>query len=304
MEKVEIVEVSPRDGIQNEPKTLSLKDKRELIELAIRAGAKRIEVGSFVNPKRVPQMAGSEELMASLPRHDGVSYIGLTLNRRGFERALAARVHEVTFVVVASETFNQRNQGTGTFESLRVWNEIAAEAAGKMRAGVTIGAAFGCPFEGEVPLSRLLAVVEAAIDADPCEIGLADTIGVAVPRDIRERVGAVKERYPDIPIRLHLHNTRNMGYANAWAGIEAGVASLDSSLGGVGGCPFAPRATGNIATEDLVYMLERSGVETGIDLDAAIDAARWLEEKLEKQVPGQLMKAGPFPPHNEVLAGE
>jgi hydroxymethylglutaryl-CoA lyase len=295
MPSVEIVEVSPRDGIQNEKRLLPTADKAELIGMAVAAGLRRIEVTSFVNPAKVPQMADADDLLAALPRRPGVSYIGLVLNRKGFERAVAAGVSEVNFVVVASDSFNRRNQGAGTTETLAVWEEVAAEARGRVPAGITVGAAFGCPFEGEVPLGRLLAVVEQAARAGPREIALADTIGVAVPRDVTMRVRAVRDRFPEFPLRLHLHNTRNTGFANALAGIEAGVVTLDASLGGCGGCPFAPRATGNIATEDLVYMLDRSGIATGVDLGRAIAAAQWLEGRLGHPLPGQLMKAGGFP---------
>ncbi|RMH46349.1 MAG: hydroxymethylglutaryl-CoA lyase [Alphaproteobacteria bacterium] len=294
LESVEIVEVSPRDGIQNEAKLLDLDTKLALIGRAVAAGARRIEVTSFVNPARVPQMADADELARRLPRGQA-RYIGLALNRRGFERALAAGLDEVNFVVVASDSFNRRNQGVGTAETIAAWAGIAAAARGRIAAGVTIGAAFGCPFEGEVPLSRLMEVVAAVAEHGPHEIALADTIGVATPRDIAERVGAVRAAWPDIPIRLHLHNTRNTGLANAWAGIAAGARALDASLGGVGGCPFAPRATGNIPTEDLVYMLERSGIATGMDLEACIAAAQWLEAQLGHPVPGMVMKAGGFP---------
>lgn len=296
MRSVEIVEVSPRDGIQNEAKLLATDAKLALIEKAVEAGVRRIEVTSFVNPARVPQMFDSDALAAALPRREGVVHIGLVLNRKGFERARAAGVGEINMVVVASDTFNRRNQGVGTFETIAAWEEIAQAARGTMAAGVTIGAAFGCPFEGEVPLDRLLAVVDAVARCDPREIALADTIGAAGPRDVEERIGAVRARFPQIPLRCHFHNTRNTGYANAWAAIEAGAATLDASFGGAGGCPFAPRATGNIATEDLVYMLHRSGVATGLDLDRCISAAQWLETALEKPLPGQLMKAGGFPP--------
>ena len=293
-ENVEIVEVSPRDGIQNEPRILSVDTKLALVERAIAAGIRRMEVTSFVNPKRVPQMADAAELSARLPR--GVArYIGLALNAKGFERAVAAELDEVNFVTVASDTFCRRNQGMGTEENLAVWAEVAAAAKGRIPAAITVGAAFGCPFEGEVPLARLLRVVEAAMAEDPFELALADTIGVATPRDVAERVGAVRAEFPDVPLRLHLHNTRNTGIANAWAGVMAGVRIFDASLGGVGGCPFAPRATGNIATEDLAYMLERAGVGTGLDLAACIEAAAWLEAELGHTVPGMVMKAGPFP---------
>jgi hydroxymethylglutaryl-CoA lyase len=219
----------------------------------------------------------------------------LTLNQKGFDRAVEAGLDEANFVVVASDTFNRRNQGVSTAESIEAFARIKAGAPANIRVGLTIGAAFGCPFEGEVPLGRLMQVVEACMVHEPFELALADTIGVATPKDVAERVGAVRSAYPEVPIRLHLHNTRNTGIANAWAGIEAGARSLDASLGGVGGCPFAPRATGNIATEDLVYMLDRSGVETGVDLDRAIAAAEWLESQLGKTVPGMVMKAGGFP---------
>ncbi len=292
---VEIVEVSPRDGIQNEPTILSTEDKLELIKRAVGAGVKRLEVTSFVNPKRVPQMADANEVAAALPQIPSVCYIGLALNRQGFERARAAGLHEVNYVVVATDTFSQRNQGVSCQQGIDNWTEVAAEARGSIPIGLVVAAAFGCPFEGEVSLDHLLRMVEACAKHDPLEIGLADTIGVATPSDIHRRVGAVRDAFPDVPVRLHLHNTRNMGIANAWAGIEAGVASLDSSMGGVGGCPFAPNATGNIATEDLLYLLDRSGVETGVSMQAAIETAQWLEEKLGKASPGLLMKAGGFP---------
>lgn len=293
-ESVEIVEVGPRDGLQNASVILSTQAKLDLIARAVAAGARRIEVASFVNPARVPQMADAEAVLAGLPR--GVAtYIGLALNLRGFERALAARIDEVNFSLMASDTFNRRNQGAGTAETLAVWAQVQQAARGQVPLGLTIGAAFGCPFEGEVPLARLMAVVEQAMVHPPMELALADTIGVATPRDVAERVAAVRAAYPELPLRLHLHNTRNTGIANAWAGVMAGVRVLDASLGGVGGCPFAPRATGNIATEDLVYLLERSGVATGMDLEACIAAAGWLEGQLGQTLPGMVMKAGGFP---------
>ena len=292
-EKLEIIEVSPRDGIQNEATILSTDQKIELISLANLAGLMRAEVTSFVNPKRVPQMADAAEVAARRPKT--MTAIGLTLNARGFDRAVAAGLDEANFVVVATETFNQRNQGTGTFDSVNAFGDVRRTAPSSIGIGVTIGAAFGCPFEGEVSVARMMEVVEAVMAHDPDEIALADTIGVATPRDVTDRVRAVQEAFPKTPLRLHLHNTRNTGIANAWAGMEAGVRRLDASLGGTGGCPFAPQATGNIATEDLVYMLDRSGITTGVDLDAAIRAAEWLEAQLGHSVPGQVMKAGAFP---------
>ena len=294
-DSIEIVEVSPRDGIQNEPTLLSTEDKLELIARAVRAGVRRLEVTSFVDPRRVPQMADAEAVVAGLPRVDGVRYIGLALNRRGFERARASGLDEVNFAVVASDTFSRRNQGMDTAAGIAAFAEVAREARGRVPLGLVVGAAFGCPFEGEVPLARLLEVVERCMAHAPFELGLADTIGVATPRDVETRVAAVRRAFPEVPIRLHLHDTRNTGIANAWAGVRAGVATLDASLGGVGGCPFAPRATGNVATEDLLYLLERSGVASGVSLAAAIEAARWLEGRLGKTLPGLLMKAGGFP---------
>ncbi len=291
---LEIIEVSPRDGIQNEQTLLSTDQKLGLIGQAVSAGLRRLEVTSFVKPARVPQMADADAVCAGLPK-GAARYIGLTLNARGFERAVTAGLDEANFVVVASETFNRRNQGVGTFDSMAALAGLKADAPDTIALGVTIGAAFGCPFEGEVPVARLMQVVEGVMAQDPAELALADTIGVATPRDITERVAAVRAAFPDVPLRLHLHNTRNTGIANAWAGIEAGVRRFDASLGGTGGCPFAPRATGNIATEDLVYMLDRSGIDTGVDLDAAIRAAQWLEAQLGHGVPGQVMKAGGFP---------
>ena len=290
---LEIIEVSPRDGIQNEKTLLTTAQKIDLISRAASSGLRRMEVTSFVNPKRVPQMADADDVARGLP--EGVRSIGLTLNARGFDRAVAVGLDEANFVVVASDSFNLKNQGAPTFDSVAAFGAVKATAPDSIAVGVTIGAAFGCPFEGEVPLARLMQVVEACMAHHPFELALADTIGVATPRDITERVGAVRRAFPDVPLRLHLHNTRNTGIANAWAGIEAGVRTLDASLGGTGGCPFAPRATGNIATEDLVYMLDRSGIETGVDLDSAIRAAEWLEAQLGHGVPGQVMKAGGFP---------
>jgi hydroxymethylglutaryl-CoA lyase len=295
---IEIIEVSPRDGIQNEPTILSVDTKLALIHGAMAAGARRIEVTSFVNPARVPQLADADELCARLP--DGPAYIGLALNMRGFDRAVAARLHEVNFVVVASDTFSQRNQGMTTGQGLALWAEVQTAAQGRIKAGLTIGAAFGCPFEGEMPLQRLLQTVETALKTAPHELTLADTIGVATPRDITERIGAIRAAFPGVKLRLHLHNTRNTGIANAWAGIMAGVSAFDASLGGVGGCPFAPKATGNIATEDLVYMAERAGISTGLSLEGCIATAQWLETQLGHTIPGMVMKAGGFPPPQAV----
>ena len=296
-DSVEIVEVSPRDGIQNEPTILPTGVKVELIARARAAGLRRIEAASFVNPARVPQMADADEVLAALPDHDGL--IGLVLNRRGLDRAAASPLGEINVVVVCTDTFARRNQGMSSDETVAAALAVLADAPGGLRVGVTLAAAFGCPFEGEVPVSRMMGRVEAlaaGAGGRPFdEIGLADTIGVATPRDVAERLGALRGAAPGIRMRLHLHDTRGTGVANAWAGLEAGAAALDSGLGGTGGCPFAPNATGNVATEDLVYMLERSGVRTGVDLDAAIETAGWLEARLGTRAPGRVLRAGGFP---------
>jgi hydroxymethylglutaryl-CoA lyase len=293
---VQIVEVGPRDGLQNEPTVLPTATKVEFIRRALSTGIRRIEVASFVNPKRVPQMADAEDILQALGLPDGRWYIGLVLNRRGFERAAAAGCNEIGMAVFASDTFNLRNQGATTAESLAAWSDIAAAAhAAGIRAQVTLSAAFGCPFEGEVPVARVVELAERVAEAEPFEIALADTIGVGVPSQVTELIGRVRDRLPGVPLRGHFHNTRNTGIANAYAAVEAGVAALDASIGGVGGCPFAPAATGNIPTEDLLYMLTRMGVATGVDLDALIATGRWLQEQLGHTVPGMLVKAGGFP---------
>jgi hydroxymethylglutaryl-CoA lyase len=299
--QVEIVEVGPRDGLQNEPGVLPLAAKRELVERIVGCGIRRIEVGSFVNPRRVPQMADSDELVRSLPRHAGVCYVGLVLNRRGFDRALAAGCDEVGMVVVASDTFNRRNQGVSTAESVAAWLEIArAATAAGIRAQVTLSAAFGCPFEGEVAPERVVALAREVAAGDPVEIAIADSIGAGVPDQVTGLLARLKSGLPGMRLRCHFHNTRNTGLANAWAAVEAGVDTLDASIGGIGGCPFAPAATGNIPTEDLLYMLGRAGVATGVDLARAIETARWLEGRLGRKVPGLLTKAGAFPAAKEM----
>ncbi len=298
---VSIIEVGPRDGLQSEPEILPTATKIEFISRAVDAGIRRLEVTSFVHPKRVPQMADAEDVIRGLPRKDGVIYIGLVLNRKGFERAQATGIHEIGMAVVASDTYNQRNQGVPTSESVKAWVDIAraAKAAG-IRANVMIASAFGCPFEGEVPVRRVLDLVEQVMEGDPVELGLADSIGVGVPSQVRDLIGAVREKAPGIPIRCHFHNTRNTGIANAQAALDAGVASLDSSIGGIGGCPFAPAATGNIPTDDLLYMLDRSGVETGVSLERIIATSQWLTEQLGRGTPAMLPKAGIFPQIAEI----
>ncbi len=295
---IQLVEVSARDGLQNDPARLTTEQKVELVARCAGAGLRRAEVASFVNPKLVPQMADGEAVVAgvraSVP--GPASWIGLVLNTRGFHRAAAAGVDEVNCVVGVTEEFSQRNQGMGTAEGIAVVAEVVpmARAAGIVPT-VTLSVAFGCPFAGEVALDRLRGVVEAVAATGVEEVAIADTIGVAVPHDVGARVAAVRNLVGDLRLRAHFHNTRNTGYANALAAADAGVTVLDASLGGIGGCPFAPRATGNIATEDLVYALHRSGYETGVDLDAAIAASEWLAGQLDRQLPAYLPRAGVFP---------
>ena len=294
---VDLVEVAPRDGLQNEPEMFSTESKVELINRAVAAGVKVLEVASFVHPKRVPQMADAEAVMAALPERDDVTYIGLVLNRRGFDRAAAAGCKEVNFALVATDTFGQRNQGTTIEEGISTYADIAAAAkAAGVRCGLTIGAAFGCPFEGIVLPQRVLDILERSAGPDPYEISLADTIGVGVPTQVGDLVGQVRKRYPGARLRCHFHNTRNTGIANAYAAVQAGAQALDASLGGIGGCPFAPKATGNIPSEDLVYMLHGMGIETGIDLNQLLKASGWLEKRLGRRVPAMLLHAGNFPP--------
>jgi hydroxymethylglutaryl-CoA lyase len=294
--RIEIVEVGPRDGLQNEKTLLEVGDKLEMIRRLEAAGARRMEVVSFVNPKRVPQMAGAEEIMAALPRKAGRSRIGLVLNLKGWERCVAAGCDEANVVVCASDGFGIRNQGASVDEQI----EAMAHIVGVRRKeeppiSVTISVAFGCPFDGEVPEDRIVAIARAAADLRVAEIALADTIGVADPWTVRRRVEAVRKATGHIPLRLHFHDTRNTGLANAYAGVEAGVDILDASVGGLGGCPFAPNATGNIGTEDLVYMLERAGYETGYDISQLIEIAKWASDKLGKAPASSLARAGVFP---------
>ena len=299
---VEIVEVGPRDGLQNEPSVLPTATKVEFIGRAVAAGLRRIEVASFVNPARVPQMADAEAVLAALPRSAAVQYVGLVLNRRGFDRALAAGCTEIGMVVAATNSFNERNQGASTDASIASWLDIAASArAAGLRAQVTVSTAFGCPFEGEVPVARVAEIARRLAEGGPVELALADTIGVAVPSQVADVVGRVREALPGLALRGHFHNTRNTGLANAYAALEAGVAVLDASIGGIGGCPFAPAATGNIPTEDLLYMLTRMGIRTGVDLEALIATGRWLEGELGRTVPGALVKAGSFPKARAVV---
>jgi hydroxymethylglutaryl-CoA lyase len=295
--EVEILEVGPRDGLQNEPANLPTAVKVEFIRRLVAAGLRRIEVASFVDPRRVPQMADAEAIVAALPKRADVHYIGLVLNRKGFDRALAAGCTEIGMAVVASDTFNRRNQGVATEESVAAWLDIAraARQAG-IRAQVTLSAICGCPFEGEVPVERVISLACRLAEGYPHEIALADTIGAGAPAQVTEIFTRTREALPGMRLRGHFHNTRNTGLANAYAAWQAGAETLDASCGGIGGCPFAPAATGNVPTEDLVYMLARGGIATRVSLEALLDTSRWLEEALGKPVPGMLVKAGNFPP--------
>jgi len=290
-----ICDVGPRDGLQNEDTTLAPAVRAELCDRLAAAGVPRVEAVSFVNPKRVPQMAGAEEVMAAIDRREGTIYAGLVLNERGYERALAAGVDEVHYAFPVTDEFARRNQNTTVEGALETSDILVNRAANDfLRITVTLSVAFGCPFEGAVDPGRVLEIARRVAATGPDEIVLADTIGVGVPSQVETLVGGVAAL--GATVGAHFHNTRNTGYANAVAAVEAGATVLDASLGGTGGCPFAPRATGNIATEDLVYLLHGMGHETGIDLDALIGHAVWLGEQLGKELPGQLHKAGTFAP--------
>lgn len=296
-ETIEMVEVAPRDGLQNEKRLIETADKIALVDRALAAGVRRIEVTSFVNPKAVPQMADAEAVCAGLPERDDVIYIGLVMNARGAHRALATgRIDQLGAVAVATDQFAMANQGQTSDGSVEAAKEIIAlsQAAGKT-GQVTIGASFGCPFEGEVAEDRVVAMAAALAEAGPVEIGLADTIGVGNPAHVASLVGKVRAAVPHVPVRVHFHNTRGTGLANVWAAIGAGARVVDASIGGLGGCPFAPGAAGNVSTEDVVYMLERAGVHTGLDLSALVSANHWLGEVMQRTLPGMVAKAPAFP---------
>ena len=293
--RVTLYDVGPRDGLQNEPEILDVETRAELVRRLVGTGLPAVEVASFVDPRRVPQMANAEEVVAAVGEAPGVTRAGLALNERGYERLVASGLDEVRFAFGVTESFNQRNQGASVGESLAAATRIVSRAREDgLRSTVTLSVAFGCPFEGEVDPAHVLALAGRIVDAGaPDVLVLADTIGVATPSAVRllvERAVA-----SGVPVGGHFHNTRNTGYANALAALAAGAVVLDASVGGLGGCPFAPNATGNIATEDLVYALEREGVETGVDLDALIGVAAWLADLLGRRLDGQLYRAGSFP---------
>jgi hydroxymethylglutaryl-CoA lyase len=295
--EIEFVEVGPRDGLQNEKTLIATTDKIALIERAFDAGARRIEVTSFVNPKKVPQMADAEAVCAALPQRDDMTYIGLVMNMRGAERAIATgRINQLGAVVVSTDQFATANQGQTSAESVAVAQHIIKRAnAIDLTAQATIAASFGCPFEGEVPEERVVEIAKRLAEAWPVEVALADTIGVANPAHVASLVGKVREAIAPLPVRVHFHNTRGTGLANVWAAVDAGAEVVDAALGGLGGCPFAPGAAGNVASEDVVYMLERAGINTGMDLGKLVEASRWLSEIMGRKLPGMVAQAPPFP---------
>ncbi len=293
---IEIVEVGPRDGLQNEKKFLPTSVKIEFIQRLVDSGVRRLEVASFVHPKQVPAMADAEAVMKALPRLTGVRYIGLALNERGFRRALDAGCDEINFVMVASAGFGLRNQNATPMQTADLFDRIAILAHDeKVPVSVTISVAFGDPFDGEVATSTLETLVTRAVHAGAAEIALGDTIGVADPWTVAAVINRLRAKVPDIALRMHFHNTRNTALANIYTSLENNIKIIDASCGGIGGCPFAPAATGNVATEDVLYMLHRAGFETGIDLDKMIATSNWLSGKLGKELPALLPKAGMFP---------
>ena len=293
--QVQLVDVGPRDGLQNEEKILSPEIRAELCDRVAAAGVPRIEAASFVNPRRVPQMAGAEQVMAAIDRRPGTSYAGLVLNEKGYERAVQAGVDEVRYAFPVTETFARRNQNTTVADATALAEKLTERARlDGVRVSITLSAAFGDPFEGRVEPAHVLDIAGKVSEAAPDEIVLADTIGVGVPTQVRELVEGTLAS--GTTVGCHFHDTRNTGMANAVAAVESGATVLDASVGGTGGCPFAPRATGNIATEDLVYLLHGMGCETGIDLDTLIEVASWMAQQLGKQLPGQVYKAGNFEP--------
>ena len=288
MTAVTVCDVGPRDGLQNEPDTLSPAVRAELVSRLAAAGVPRIEAVSFVRDDRVPQMAGAEEVVSAAERGEA-ELSGLVLNERGYDRFAAVGLDRVNCTLAATESFNQRNGNATLDEAVERVRAIVASAT--VPATVTVSCAWGCPFEGEVDPGGVADLCERLEDAD--ELVLADTIGVATPHRVRrlvERVSILGR-----PVGAHLHNTRNTGYASAWAALDGGAAVLDASVGGLGGCPFSPHATGNVATEDLVWQLARDGVETGVDVDALLAVSRWLEELLGRPLEGSVYRAASWP---------
>jgi len=299
---IQIVEVGPRDGLQNEKVVLDPATRADLVLRLEAAGAKRIEAVSFVHPKLVPQMAGAEEVMAALPASPGHSRIGLVLNGKGYDRALGTGVDEVNVSLSVTDGFGLKNQGLAVRDQVAMLADILAGRRNSEGAetpvpslSAVLSCVWGCPFDGEVSVGQVSDLVGELAAMGVSEIGLADTIGVGDPWSVTQKVEAAKAIAPDVTLRLHFHDTRNTGVANAYAAVQAGVDVLDASVGGIGGCPFAPGATGNVATEDLVYMLERTGYSTGYDLDTLIGTARWIGEKIGRPAPSALSRAGGWP---------
>jgi isopropylmalate/homocitrate/citramalate synthase len=284
---VTICDVGPRDGLQNEEQTLEPSARAELVNRLAAAGLPKVEAASFVSAERVPQMAGAEEVVAGIERRDGVAYAGLVLNEKGYERFAATGLDELHFTLAATEAFNRRNANRSIDESVEELALIRTDSP----VSVSISVSFGCPFEGEVDPQLVLRLAERVTGAGADEVLFADTIGVGVPRQVRELLGGASGL--GVPVGLHLHDTRNTALANAYAGLEAGATVFEASVGGLGGCPFAPRATGNVATEDLVYLFHGEGLETGIDLEALVSVAEWLEGVLGRPLPGRVYRAGP-----------
>jgi isopropylmalate/homocitrate/citramalate synthase len=292
--RITIVDVAPRDGLQMEPTVLAPSVRAELVARLAATGLSRIEITSFVNPEKVPQMAHPEQVVAGVEPHPGIAYSGLVLNERGYTRLAETPLPGVNFSFAITDSYNMRNQGQTVEQSIAAVTRVAKSARESGRhLAVTFAVAFGCPFEGRVEPAWVREVAGRILEAGPDELVLADTIGVATPSRVGRLVGELTGS--GIPIGVHLHNTRNTGFANAYRAIEAGATRIDSCAGGIGGCPFAPRATGNIATEDLVYLLDEEGIETGVDLDAVIGVANWLEGVLGRQLEGQVYRAGGFP---------
>jgi len=293
---VELVEVGPRDGLQNEATLLATVDKVELIQRLIQAGSRRLEVASFVNPKRVPQMADAEAVLATLPQSNHVCRIGLVLNRKGLDRAIAAGCDEIGLVAVATNTFGLKNQGMDIEQSIASCKELIpiAKEAG-LTVQVTLSVSFGCPYEGEVDSQHVLDIAKRLAELQPRELALADTIGVAVPIQVQHLFERIYAFAPALTLRGHFHNTRDTALSNILAAYQTGVRVFDTSIGGIGGCPFAPKASGNVATEDVVFALERSGIQTGLSLNSLIETSQWLQQKLHHPLPSALVRAGAFP---------
>lgn len=292
--RVTVCDVGPRDGLQNEATHLDPGVRAGLVSRLARCGLPRVEAVSFVDPRRVPQMGGAEEVVAAAEVVSGTTYSGLVLNEKGYERLVAAGLEEAHFAFACTETFNRRNQNASVEESIQTAARIIKRAHDDgVRTTVTLAAAFGCPFEGEVDPAVVLDIGGRVVAAEADELLLADTIGVGVPGEVRRLVGGAL-RF-GVPVGVHLHDTRHTAVANAFAALEAGATAFDAAVGGIGGCPFAPRATGNVCTEDLLYAFHREGVETGVDLDALIEVAGWLSRQLGRTLPGRVYRAGNWP---------